>query len=221
METASKVRVFVVDDHPIARHGLLQLIGLQPDLVVCGEASNAFEALESISSLEPDIVVSDLSLGNGTDGIELLGALKRSGTRVPVLILSVHDEARHAERALRAGASGYIMKHEATEVLLTAIRQIMKGDLYVSERMGQSLVAQLLGAQKAPEKLSVKRLTDRELEIFSLVGKGRSTKQIAEELKISAKTVESHQSRIKRKLQIQNARGLIQRAIAWVAEENI
>jgi DNA-binding NarL/FixJ family response regulator len=105
--------------------------------------------------------------------------------------------------------------------LLTAIRQIMKGDLYVSEGMGKSLVEQLLGAQKAPEKLSVKRLTDRELEIFRLVGKGRSTKQIAEELKISAKTVESHQSRIKRKLQIQNARGLIQRAIAWVTEENI
>lgn len=213
-----KSRVFVVDDHPIVRQGLALLINREPDLMVCGEAEDAHTAMQSIATARPDIMVVDISL-NGPDGLDLLKDVRTHNVELPVLILSMHDESIYAERALRAGAQGYIMKQEATEKVLVALRRILSCEIYVSERIANRMLQRFIGNRGGTRPSSVADLTDRELEVFRLIGEGHSTRQIAEELHISVKTVESYQAHIKEKLSLRSARELVQHAIQWSVGE--
>ena len=213
-----KRRVFVVDDHPIVRQGLTMLINREPDLTVCGEAEDAQSALQILPSLNPDIVAVDISL-TGPDGLDLLKDIRMRLPDLPVLILSMHDESVYAERALRAGAQGYIMKQEATEKVLVALRRILNHEIYVSERIANRMLQRYIGARDTGRASSVADLTDRELEVFRLIGEGHSTRQIADELHISVKTVESYQAHIKEKLSLRSARELVQHAIQWSISE--
>jgi DNA-binding NarL/FixJ family response regulator len=214
-----KIRVLVVDDHPIVRQGLSQLINQEPDLMVCGQAEDARTALDAIDPSQPDILIVDVSL-DGPDGIELLKTIRAKDARLPVLILSMHDESLYAERALRAGANGYIMKQEATERVLVAIRQILGGEVYVSERMAKKMVQQFIGGSGVSQRSFIDQLTDRELEVFRLIGQGHGTRQIAEELHLSVKTVESYYAHIKEKLFLKNGRELVQHAVQWIESGN-
>lgn len=208
---ARKKTVFVVDDHPLLRQGLAMLINREPDLAVCGEAEEAHTAMKALAAHRPDILIADISL-NGPDGLDLLKTLRAYYPDLPVLILSMHDESIYAERALRAHANGYIMKQEATEKVLVAIRQILAGDIYLSDRAARKLLHQYInGSSIARSELSI--LSDRELEVFRLIGEGRSTRQIAEDLHLSVKTVETYQAHIKEKLSLHSGRELVQRAI--------
>lgn len=213
-----KSRVFVVDDHPIVRQGLALLIDREPDLTVCGEAEDAQTAVQSVATAKPDILVVDISL-NGPDGLDLLKDIRLRYPDMPVLILSMHDESVYAERALRAGAQGYIMKQEATEKVLVALRRILSHEIYVSERIANRMLQRYIGSPNAARASSIADLTDRELEVFRLIGEGHSTRQIAEELHISVKTVESYQAHIKEKLSLRSARELVQHAIQWSISE--
>ncbi|MGO4882387.1 MAG: response regulator transcription factor [Bryobacteraceae bacterium] len=216
---SGKTRVFVVDDHPIVRQGLSQLINRESDLMVCGEAEDARTALDTIGPAQPDILIVDVSL-DGPDGIELLKTLRARDSKLPVLVLSMHDESLYAERALRAGANGYIMKQEATDRVLTAIRQILNGEVYVSDRMARKMVHQFIGRPSEARRSTIEELTDRELEVFRLIGQGHGTRQIAEELHLSVKTVESYYAHIKEKLSLKNARELVQHAVQWVTSQS-
>lgn len=209
-----KRRIFIVDDHPIVRQGLALLINREPDLTVCGDAEEASAALHRIEDLKPDLVVLDISL-NGPDGLDLLKHIRVRDTNLPVLILSMMDELLYAERGLRAGANGYIMKQQATEQVLVAIRRILGGEIYVSERMANKMLHLFVGGSPAEESSPVADLTDRELEVFRLIGEGHGTRQIADQLHLSIKTVESYQAHIKEKLLLKNGRELVQRAIQW------
>jgi DNA-binding NarL/FixJ family response regulator len=205
-------RIFIVDDHPVVRQGLALLINREEDLAVCGDAEEANSALQRIESLKPHLVVVDISL-NGPDGLDLLKNIRMRDPALPVLILSMLDELLYAERALRAGASGYIMKQEATEQVLVAIRRILGGEIYVSDRMANKMLHRFVGGAPALARSPIAELTDRELEVFRLIGEGHGTRQIADELHISVKTVESYQAHIKEKLSLKNGRELVQRAI--------
>ncbi len=211
---AKKKTVFVVDDHPIVRQGLTLLINQEADLAVCGEAEEMHSALSAIQTTRPDILVVDISL-NGPDGLELLKNIRLASPRLPVLILSMHDESIYAERALRAGANGYIMKQEATEKVLVALRRILSGEIYVSDRIANSMLRHYVRGASSSEHSSIADLTDRELEVFRLIGEGHGTRQIAEALHLSVKTVESYQAHIKEKLSLRSARELVQRAVQW------
>ena len=212
----TKFRVFVVDDHSIVRLGLTQLINREPDLEVCGEAEDAATALEAVDDARPDLLILDISLP-GTDGIDVLKAVRARHSRLPVLILTMHDEFTYAQRALRLGANGYMMKQEASERVLLAIRQILGGEIYVSERMAMKIVQSFAGSANGSHRPSVDALSERELEVLVLVGKGNSTRQIAENLRISVKTVESYCAHIKEKLSLHNVRELMQFAVQWVS----
>src|ERR1700728_4460785 len=216
--TARKKTVFVVDDHPIVRQGLTLLINQESDLTVCGEAEEMQSALASIVAVKPDIVIVDISL-NGPDGLELLKNVRISSPRLPVLVLSMHDESIYAERALRAGANGYIMKQEATEKVLVALRRILSGEIYVSDKIANSMLQHYVRGANPSEHSSIAELTDRELEVFRLIGEGHGTRQIAEALHLSVKTVESYQAHIKEKLSLRSARELVQHAIEWTVRE--
>jgi DNA-binding NarL/FixJ family response regulator len=207
-----KKTVFVVDDHPLLRQGLALLINREPDLMVCGEAEEAQTAMTEIAAKKPDILIADISL-NGPDGLDLLKNLRTQYPNLPVLILSMHDESIYAERALRARANGYIMKQEATEKVLVAVRRILGGDIYLSDRMANKLLHQYISGTAADMKTQLSALSDRELEVFRLIGEGRSTRQIAEKLHLSIKTVETYQAHIKEKLSLQSGRELVQHAI--------
>ena len=207
----SKCKVFLVDDHPIVRQGLALFIDREPDLMVCGEADGATSALQAIRDTMPDFIVLDISL-DGPDGLELLKVLRAEHPNLPVLILSMHDESAYAERALRAGANGYIMKQEATEKVLTAIRHILRGDVYLSESLTKRMLQQFVHGSFPPRD-PLAKLSDRELEVYRLIGAGHGTRQIADELHVSTKTVESYQAHIKEKLALRNARELVQHAI--------
>jgi len=215
---AKKKTIFVVDDHPIVRQGLGLLINRESDLVVCGEAEEMQCALSTIHSTRPDILIVDISL-NGPDGLELLKNIRITSPRLPVLILSMHDESIYAERALRAGANGYIMKQEATEKVLVALRRILSGEIYVSDRIANSMLRHYVRGASPSEHTSVSDLTDRELEVFRLIGEGQGTRQIAEALHLSVKTVESYQAHIKEKLSLRSARELVQHAVEWNVRE--
>ncbi|HWW87319.1 MAG TPA: response regulator transcription factor [Vicinamibacterales bacterium] len=211
---AAKSRVLVVDDHPIVREGLTLLINRQPDLIVCGDAEEAETALDAIGRLQPDILIVDISL-NGPDGLDLIKTIRAAASGPPVLVLSMHDELIYAERALRAGASGYIMKQEGTERVLIALRRILKGEVYLSDRAASRIVQHYVRGSTAATRPVVAELSDRELEVFRLIGEGHSTRQIAEELHLSVKTVETYQAHIKEKLSLRSARELVQHAIEW------
>ena len=216
--SAKKKMVFVVDDHPIVRQGLTLLINQESDLTVCGEAEEMYSALSAILAVRPDILIVDISL-NGPDGLELLKNIRINSPRLPVLILSLHDESIYAERALRAGANGYIMKQEATEKVLVALRRILSGEIYVSEKIANSMLQHYVRGANPSVHSSVSELTDRELEVFRLIGEGHGTRQIAEALHLSVKTVESYQAHIKEKLSLRSARELVQHAIEWSVRE--
>jgi DNA-binding NarL/FixJ family response regulator len=216
--TAIKKRILVVDDHPIVRQGLALLINREPDLIVCGEAEDAMGAMHVLASAHPDILIVDISL-NGPDGIDLLKNIRLSHPTLPVLILSMHDELIYAERALRAGANGYIMKQEATENVLVAARRILNGEIYVSTRIANQMLRHYITGSGTLRNSSIADLSDRELEVFRLIGEGHGTRQIAKELHLSIKTVESYQAHIKEKLSLRSARELMQRAIQWNMNE--
>jgi DNA-binding NarL/FixJ family response regulator len=206
----------VVDDHPIVRAGLAQLINREPDLAVCGDAEEMHAALRNISELKPDILIVDISL-NGPDGLDLLKAIRSSDPNLPVLILSMHDESIYAERALRAGANGYIMKQEATERVLVALRRILNREIYVSDRVANQMLRQFVGGggAAATKRSPLDELSDRELEVLRLIGEGQGTRQIADGLHLSIKTVETYQGHLKEKLGLKNSRELMQYAIQW------
>jgi DNA-binding NarL/FixJ family response regulator len=217
-QTATKKRILVVDDHPIVRQGLALLINREPDLVVCGEAEEATGAMHVLASARPDVLIVDISL-NGPDGLDLLKNIRTSHPTLPVLILSMHDESIYAERALRAGANGYIMKQEATEKVLVAVRRILSGEIYVSDRIANQMLKHYITGSGTLRNSSIADLSDRELEVFRLIGEGHGTRQIAEELHLSIKTVESYQAHIKEKLSLRSARELMQHAIQWNMNE--
>jgi DNA-binding NarL/FixJ family response regulator len=213
-----KKRILVVDDHPIIRQGLALMVNREADLVVCGEAEDATEAMLVLTSSRPDVLIVDISL-NGPDGIDLLKNIRITHPSLPVLILSMHDESIYAERALRAGANGYIMKQEATEKVLVAVRRILNGGIYVSDRIANKMLKHYITGTGTLKDSSISDLSDRELEVFRLIGEGHGTRQIAEELHLSIKTVESYQAHIKDKLSLRSARELMQHAIQWNLNE--
>lgn len=215
---AAKKRILVVDDHPIVRQGLALMINRESDLVVCGEAEEAMGAMHVLASARPDILIVDISL-SGPDGLDLLKQIRVSHPVLPVLILSMHDELIYAERALRAGANGYIMKQEATERVLVAVRRILDGGIYVSDRIANRMLRHYITGSGTVRNSTIADLSDRELEVFRLIGEGHGTRQIAEELHISVKTVESYQAHIKDKLSLRSARELMQHAIQWNMNE--
>jgi len=214
-----KNRILVVDDHPLFRHGIGDLINAEPDLEVCGEADSAPAALEAIRSRAPDLVTIDISL-RGANGIELLKSIKAEHAKLPLLVLSMHDESLYALRALRAGARGYIMKQEALDRVMSAIRQVLRGELYVSPSMSGRMIEEFVQGSSGGSSIADK-LTDRELEILQLIGQGHGVQQIATELNLSAKTVETHRAHIKEKLNFQSARELARFAVQWVDQQTV
>jgi len=215
-----KYNIFLVDDHPLLREGLTRIIDPQPDLSVCGEAATTHQALKSIPVLKPDIVILDLTLG-GRNGLDLIKDMKLRSIKASILVLSMHDESLFAERALRAGAKGYIMKEQASREVVTAIHRILDGNIYLSEKMSDKMMHKVadgkLDAKKPPEG----ELSDRELQVFQFIGQGHGTRQIADELHISPKTVESYRAHIKVKMNLTNAHELTQHAVHWVESNHL
>jgi DNA-binding NarL/FixJ family response regulator len=214
-----KTRVFLVDDHPMVREHLAALLEREPDLTVCGEAEDAPTALSRIGQLSPQLVIMDISLKK-SHGLELLKDLKTLHPKLPVLILSMHEESLYAERFIRAGALGYITKQEATRNILSAVRKVLSGQVYLSERMSERLMRQMVGGRSETPQSPVETLTDRELEVFQMIGRGFGTRRIAAELRIGIKTVESYRARIKEKLNLTDGDQLLQHAIQWLHEHS-
>ena len=210
-----KLGVLLVDDHPIVRQGLARLIEQEGDMTVCGEAEDADQALEQVRKLNPDIAIIDVSLKE-SNGLELVKQIKAEFAGLPMLVLSMHEEAMYAPRALRAGAMGYVMKQEAPTSVVTAIRRLLKGEVYLSEKMTSQMVQHAVSGQPMTTLSPMDRLTDRELEVFEAIGQGLSTRQIAEQLHRSIKTIEAHREHIKEKLGLKNAAELSRRAFQWV-----
>jgi DNA-binding NarL/FixJ family response regulator len=215
----SRKRVFLVDDHPLVREWLTNLINQQPDLAVCGESENAPQALQAIAASKPDIAIVDLSLKDSS-GIELIKALKEAQPGVSVLVLSMHDETQYAERALRAGAKGYVMKRETTRKVIEAIRRILEGKLYISEKVTEALTGRLAADRRTDSRSPVEQLSDRELEVFEMLGQGQGTRQIAEKLRVSVKTIQAYCARIKEKMDLTSATELLREAIRWSEKKN-
>ncbi len=209
-------RILIVDDHPLVRTGFAQLIGDCPDLEVCGEAGDMAEALKQIEATSPDLAIIDLSLAGGS-GIDLIERIKSRDKQVLMLVASMHDETLYAERVLAAGARGYINKQEAQERIIQAIRQVLSGKVYLSQQMTDRLLSGMVDANQ--DKRDIDSLSNRELQVFELIGRGVATSQMAEQLNLSVKTIETHQAHIKKKLGLGSAHELNQRAIRWVMEE--
>ena len=218
-QTAGKNRLLIVDDHPLFREGLGQLVSHDPDLVVCGEAADAAEALRVIPELKPDLALVDISLG-GASGLDLIKAIKEAYDDLPVLVISMHDESLYAERALRAGAMGYVMKHETGKTVRNAIRKVLGGEMYLSEKMSSSIISKFMHGQDDHPASMVDILSDRELQVFRMLGQGKGTRLIAQELEVTIATVNSFRNRIKEKLNFKNSTELILHAIHWVRENS-
>jgi DNA-binding NarL/FixJ family response regulator len=215
----TKRKILLVDDHPLTRHGMAQLIGQQPDLEVCGEAGNAEQALESVSALKPDLVLVDVTLP-GKPGLELIKDITALHAQVLVLVVSMHDETLYAERALRAGARGYLMKSAGGEELVKAIRHVLAGQVYVSQGLSARILDSMSGAgTRAAGVLSV--LSDREFEVFQLLGEGLTTQEIGSRLHISGKTVESHRLHIRDKLGLKTPPQLTKYAVRWAGTQQL
>jgi DNA-binding NarL/FixJ family response regulator len=209
----SAKRIFLVDDHPLVCEWLTQLIDQQPDLTVCGEAGSASEAVAALGSVGADLAIVDLSLEDST-GLDLIKTLQRLTPVVPVLVLSMHDESLYAERVFRAGARGYVNKRESAQRVVEAVRRVLDGKLYVSEKAAEILAAQTVRGRAAGEP-AIDRLSDRELEVFEKLGQGIGTRQIAEEFSVSIKTVQAYCARIKEKLNVGSATELLREAVRW------
>lgn len=213
-----KTKVLLVDDHPVLRAGLGKLINQEADMTVCGEAEDGPTAFDLAGTLTPDIAVIDVSL-KGSNGIELIKNLKARFPELPTLVLSMHDESLYAERALRAGSLGYIMKEEAIEQVILAIRKVLQGEIFLSEKMKSKMLQQMATGKGKVVSSPIEQLTDRELEVFRLIGEGYSTRQIAGQLHLSVRTVEAYREYIKSKLSLKNATELVQHAFHWVHHE--
>lgn len=212
--------ILIVDDHPIFRHGLAQLINQEHDLEVCGEAEDYHSALTCVERLAPDLVIVDITLKN-MSGIDLIKDLHRFYRTLPMLVISMHEESLYAERSLRAGARGYIMKQEASESVIDAIRQVLQGRIYASRDVTDRLLTRFVEGQHSTLESPVHALTDRELEVFRLIGEGLGLSEIADRLNLSAKTIGTYRERIKDKLGIKNATELLRYAMKWVEEDHI
>ena len=207
-----KSRVFIVEDHPIVRQGLAQVLGDDPDFVICGEADCARKAMAGIEELKPDLAIVDIAL-QGPNGIDLIGNIVARWPGLPTLVLSMHDEALYAERALRAGAKGYVMKQEASETLTFAMRRILNGQIYVSEKLGREMMRKAIEGKSIQDTAPATVLSNREREVLELIGQGRGTRQIADDLTMSVKTVESHRAHIKEKLNFKTAPEMVRYAV--------
>lgn len=209
----------IVDDHPMMRQGLVQLIGGQPDLAVCGESADAESAMDAIQNLKPDLVLADISLP-GKNGLELIKDFKAIQPGLPVLVISMHDETLYAERVLRAGGRGYIMKQEGGEKLMQAIRRVLDGRVYVSEKISAEILDMLSGKHAGAGRSPIEKLSDREFEVFQHLGQGKGTREIAENLHLSIKTVDVHRTNIKKKLKLKSASELIRFAVRWMESQS-
>ncbi|MDB6105273.1 MAG: two component transcriptional regulator, LuxR family [Gammaproteobacteria bacterium] len=212
---SGRVTVAIVDDHPLVREGLAARIAAQPDMEVCGEAADIESALELIVTKRPSLVIVDIALRNG-NGIDLIKRIVAAGVNTRMLVVSAYDESLFAERALRAGALGYINKQELQGQVVEALRTVLRGERYLSAVMSQRLIAQAIGSKVAHG--GTETLTDRELQIFQLIGRGKSTREIAQELNVSVHTIDSHREHIRAKLDLRNGTELIQRAVQWHIE---
>jgi DNA-binding NarL/FixJ family response regulator len=212
---AARLRVFIVDDHPMMREGLAQLVADEPDLEVCGEAENAASALETVPALGPDLVLADITLPD-KNGLELIKDLLALVPGLKILVISMHEESFYAERVLKAGARGYIMKHEGGEHLMQAIRHVLGGAIHVSEAISARILERFSGQGSTDNRSPVQTLSDREFEVFQLVGEVKTTREIAELLHLSVKTIEVHRLNIKQKLGLKHASELIRSAVRWV-----
>lgn len=214
----AKTRVLIVDDHPMMRQGLVQLISNEPDLEVCGEAENGRLAMALIDQTKPGLLLLDISLPD-KNGLEIIKDVRSLHENLPVLVISMHDEALYAERILRAGGRGYIMKQEGGKKLMDAIRQVLAGKIYVSEKMSSRILESISGRTSETGPTLVKTLSDREFEVMELIGLGRGTREIADQLHLSVKTVEVHRANIKRKLGLKTAPELMRYAVQWVESQ--
>ena len=217
-KSAAPNRVFLVDDHTMFREGLRQLIEHDPGLSVCGDAANAAEALVGIRTSKPDVVLVDISLA-GASGIDLIKLIKAEFDDLPVLVVSMHDESLYAERALRAGAMGYVMKHEPAKVMKSAIHKVLGGGMALSEKMASSVISKLMHGHSDTPETPIKRLSDRELEVFRALGQGKSVRQIAEDLTLTIPTINSFRHRIKEKLGVKSSTEVLLHAIQWVQDD--
>jgi len=216
---APKTRILLVDDHPIVREGLTQRIAREPDLEVCGEVGTAAEALQFLRTTRPDVAIVDLSLKDRS-GLELIRDMHLRGPRVKILVLSMHRASLYAERALRAGARGYVTKDEGVERVIAGIRRLLAGEVFLSEQLSQKILSRLAGAASREVESPASRLTDREVEVLRLTGQGLSVASIARRLHRSVKTIESHRANIKDKLNLRTSEDLLRYAIQWVQSEN-
>ena len=210
-----RAQIMIVDDHPLVREGLAARIFAQPDLKVCAEAAGVDEALALLRFSTPDLMIVDLALRNG-HGLDLIKQIRQTGSRTRILVVSAYEESLYAERAMRAGADGYINKQEAQEEIIDAIRTVLRGERFLSHEMTQRLVGRAVGGKRRPE--GIEGLSDREMEIFELIGRGKSTRAIAEQLHLSIHTIESHRENIRAKLNLRNGSELVQHAVQWVLE---
>jgi len=213
-----KRRVLIIDDHPIFRHGISAMINAEPDLNVCGEAGSAPAALDAMRRLRPDIALVDISMP-GTNGIELLKSMRSESPKLPMLVVSMHDESLYALRALRAGALGYVMKAEALDSILVAIRKVLQGEPYLSPKFSDRLVFKAIRSMDEGLGSPVDKLSDRELEVLNLMGRGFGAQDIANELHLSVKTIETHRAHIKEKLDFGDSKEMVRFAIEWVAQQ--
>lgn len=214
-----KKQVYLVDDHPIVRQGLIKLIEQEKGLEVCGEAGSVSSALGQIQDVGPDIILVDISLED-SNGLELIKKIDDLGLQIPTLVLSMHDESLYAEHALRAGASGYVMKQAASNTLILAIEKVLDGEIYVSKTMSSQMLKMAFRNGGEETRTGAEKLSMRELEVFDLIGRGNSTREIAEQLHLSVKTIETYRAHIKEKLHLRNGTELMQRAIHWVENES-
>ena len=210
-----KSHIFIVDDHAMFREGLRQLIDNETDLMVCGDAADAAAAQQAIREIKPDLVIVDISLA-GTSGIDLIKAIKSEYEDLPILVVSMHDESLYAERALRAGAMGYVMKEEPAKTVKTAIRKVLAGDMHLSEKMASSVIARVMRGEGEQPPTPIELLSDRELEVFRMLGGGKGTRQIAEDMGVAVATINSFRNRIKEKLRLKTSTEVMLHAIQWV-----
>jgi DNA-binding NarL/FixJ family response regulator len=213
-----RTRILLVDDHAVVRYGIAQLINRESDLLVCGEEEEASKALTTITNVKPNLVIADISLKDSS-GLELMRNIKAQYPKLPVLVVSAHDESIYAEIAFRAGALGYLMKDQALERILTAIRRVLTGAIYVSDALAARMLQQQIRGQTDINQSPVKSLSDREMEVFQLIGQWKKTREIAEELHLSIKTIEYYREQIKRKLNLKSASELTHYATSWVQRE--
>ncbi|MDY6850170.1 MAG: response regulator transcription factor [Thermodesulfobacteriota bacterium] len=213
---AGVIKILLVEDHPVFRLGLRELIEQEPDLLVCGEAKNVGEGWEQVSREQPDLVIVDISL-DGRNGLELVKQLKKQIPQLPALVLSMYEESLYAERALQAGARGYIMKHETADLIIDVIRKVCAGEVYLSAKMTSEILAKMAGGthSQSPHQC----LTSRELEVFEMIGHGLTTKEISTKLCLSTKTIGTYRERIKEKLNLRNTSALSHRAVQWVEQQ--